>query len=57
MNHDATHCLDWDKKICPKECYRARLTEELEEHSSLWMYPMSYAHFKGTEHCKLEAKK
>ena len=45
MNHDATHCADWNKQKCPKSCYRARLTEELEERSDLWYLPISYAHF------------
>lgn len=30
MNHDATHCRDWDEN-CPKTCYRAELTEGLPE--------------------------
>ena len=55
MNHDATHCADWDKKRCPKSCYRAKLTEELEERSDLWYLPISYSHFKGDKRvCPLE---
>lgn len=50
MNHDATHCADWDKKRCPKSCYRAKLTQELEKRSDLWYLPVSWSHFKG---CKL----
>lgn len=53
MNHDATHCADWDEKICPSDCYRAELTEELEHRSDMWYLPMSYSHFKGTVECKL----
>lgn len=49
MNHDATHCLDYNPKKCPKDCYRAQLTEELKE----IYYPLltSWSHLKGTE-CK-----
>lgn len=51
MNHDASHCLDYVKDKCPKDCYRARLTEDLKKiHYSL---PTSWVHFKGTQYCKL----
>jgi hypothetical protein len=30
MNHDACHCYDYKKGVCPKKCYRAKLTEELK---------------------------
>lgn len=51
MNHDATHCADWNKRKCPKSCYRGQLTEELEERSDLWYMPISYANLKGTGEC------
>ena len=49
MNHDATHCFDYDPKICPKSCYRAELTEDLK-HISYGM-PTSWSHFKNTVYC------
>ena len=52
MNHDATHCFDYTAD-CPKKCYRAQLTAELQER---WVEfistPISYAHLYGTEECK-----
>ena len=49
MNHDATHCSDYRKGICPETCYRAQLTEELKHiHYEL---PTSWSHFKGTKMC------
>ena len=49
MNHDATHCFNYDKKKCPKKCYRAQLTEDL--HRVHYSLPTSFAHFKYTSHC------
>lgn len=54
MNHDATHCADWNERTCPKSCYRGQLTEELEERSDLWYLPISYANLKGTDECPRE---
>ena len=55
MNHDATHCADYNRKLCPKKCYRAELTEELKHIH--YLLPISYAHFKGTEECpKMKAR-
>ena len=52
MNHDAAHCLDYDKKKCPKSCYRAQLTHELIVRYDLAGLPMSWMHFEETEHCE-----
>ena len=52
MNHDATHCADYNKKLCPKKCYRAELTEELKH--IRYFLPISYSHFKGTEECPIK---
>ena len=30
MNHDYAHCEDYDVN-CPKECFRAKLTEDLRQ--------------------------
>ena len=51
MNHDATHCFDYNKS-CPKSCYRAQLTEELKRIA--YPLPTSWAHFKGTKECPKE---
>lgn len=56
MNHDATHCADYDKRKCPKECYRAKLTAEVDEAKAFAGHWLSYAHFKGTQYCKREDK-
>ena len=50
MNHDNAHCLDF-KKNCPKKCFRAQLTREVEEIEELQFIPLTWAHFKGTEEC------
>lgn len=49
MNHDATHCFDYCKDKCPKDCYRAQLTEELKHIKYPW--PLSYALLKYTDMC------
>ena len=49
MNHDATHCADYDPKKCPKTCYRAQLTKELKE--IVYLLPTSWSNFKGTKIC------
>lgn len=51
MNHDATHCLDYNDS-CPKICYRAELTEELK--GMYYPLPTSWAHFAATDECKIE---
>ena len=55
MNHDATHCADYDKQ-CPKDCYRARLTAEVQKSVDFYGHLLSYAHFRGTQYCKLRDK-
>ena len=49
MNHDATHCSDYDEKSCPESCYRARLTQELRE--IVYPLPVSWESFAGTIIC------
>ena len=57
MNHDASHCLNYDKKVCPKSCYRAQLTQELEDRrKDLIGIPMTWSAFRGTEECELTKK-
>lgn len=50
MNHDATHCLACDSR-CPKECYRAQLTRELNNITPMYPFPVSWSNFEGTEEC------
>lgn len=52
MNTDYTFCFDYKEGVCPKDCFRAEITNELY-HSNVH-YPVSWANFKGTEECKLE---
>ncbi len=51
MNHDYAHCLDL-KKSCPKSCFRAQLTRDVEERDDLKEVPLTWTHFKGTDECK-----
>ena len=51
MIHDATHCLDYKKGVCPSSCYRGQLTEDLESRSDLKGIPMSWASFIYSEEC------
>ena len=51
MNHDYAHCLDM-KKDCPKSCFRAQLTREVERRDDLQGIPLTWTHFKGTDECK-----
>ena len=55
MNHDYAHCLDL-KKSCPKSCFRAQLTREVEERDDLKEVPMTWARFKGTDECPKKKK-
>lgn len=54
MNHDAAYCLDYSTD-CPKNCYRAQLTEELRRID--YELPTSWCHFKGTRYCPKWPKK
>lgn len=51
MNHDATHCQDYVKGVCPKTCYRAEITEDLQQRSDLYYLPISWASFIYSEEC------
>ena len=51
MNHDYTHCWDFDAEVCPKECFRAQLVRDLMcFHPNI---PVSWGRFKNTKECKL----
>ena len=49
MNHDATHCLDYKARKCPKACYRAALTADLNR--IIYLLPTSWAHLLGSAEC------
>lgn len=52
MNHDYAHCLDWCRG-CPKDCFRAQLTMDLEERKKEFIgVPLVFASFYGTEECR-----
>lgn len=53
MNHDATHCLDYEAGKCPKKCWRAELTEDLRHRQDLSWLPTSWAHFGWTAECPM----
>ena len=51
MNHDYSHCLDYNKD-CPRECFRGQLVRDLNSHPML--KNISFVSFKGTDECKLK---
>lgn len=55
MNHDYAHCLDYKKGKCPKKCFRAKLTEDLNNHISEG-FMVTWANFKGTQYCEVGRK-
>jgi len=50
FKHDYTHCIDYKKDECPKECFRAEVTQELLDDKD-FDFPVSWAHFRGTQEC------
>ena len=50
MNHDYTHCIDYDADICPVECFRAELARDLI-HTAYVKELLPFASLKGTEKC------
>lgn len=53
MNHDVSHCSDYDPEVCPKKCYRAQVTQDLRDNIKHFKdIPLSFAHFKGTQYCE-----
>ena len=53
MNHDYSHCLDYLPN-CPKECFRAQLTEDLRSRKDLIGVPLTWTHFYKTDECVME---
>lgn len=56
MNHDATHCLDYNPKKCPKRCYRAELSEDLKRRTDLFYLPISWSSFRLQPECPMFVK-
>lgn len=57
MNHDYTHCADYDANICPATCFRAEVTAELEANKeNIIGVPISWAHFRRSKECELDKK-
>ncbi len=55
MNHDVTHCLDYDPKKCPKDCYRAEVTRDAKRrYLELPDLLMSWEDLEGTRECPKE---
>ena len=53
MNHDYTHCADYNPAICPVSCFRAQVTAVLEANrENIVGVPISWAHFIDTPECK-----
>ena len=51
MNHDVSHCWNYDETTCQTDCYRAIVTKDLRD--SKYPYPVSFSEFKGTDECPL----
>lgn len=57
IRHDACHCFDYDEAGCPKECYRAQITEEYNELARKGMgFPTTFSCLRGTELCPLSSQ-
>jgi len=52
MNHDYTHCSDYHKGKCPKECFRGELVRDLNRMPYMRLN-VSFASLEGTEECLL----
>lgn len=50
---DFCHCSDYDPSICPEQCFRARITQELKEVKPPYPYPVSMANFRNSGYCPL----
>ena len=54
-NHsDYCHCSDYEKDICPEQCFRARLTKELKESDPPYPFPVSFGNFRESGYCPLK---
>lgn len=55
MNHDVSHCSDYNPDTCPKSCFRAQVTADLFARSDLVGLPFSFMSFhkNGDPECPL----
>lgn len=54
MNHDYSHCADYNKN-CPRSCFRGALVKDLNNHPML--KNISFMSFKDTDECPIKEKK
>jgi hypothetical protein len=52
MNHDYSHCSDYKRDICPSECFRGKLVQDLI--NKPWLQYVSFASFKNSSECPLK---
>ena len=58
MNHYYTHCGDYNPDICPRDCFRAKLTKEYNERCADFEgIPVTWANLRKTDVCPLNAPK
>lgn len=59
MNHDVSHCLDYEKHKCPKKCFRAQVTQEYFKLKAAGKidFHTSWVHFEETQYCALKDDK
>ena len=55
MNHDYAHCLDYNEQICPKTCFRARLTKDYLDSKA--EFPVTWSKLWNTPSCELTKPK
>ena len=55
MNHDVSHCSDYNPDTCPKSCFRAQVTADLYAREDLAGLPFSFMafHTSGDPECPL----
>ena len=57
MNHDYAHCLDYDSSVCPSDCFRAQLVEDLRKRKDKVGIPVSWINFRNLSECALNTPK
>ena len=55
MNHDVSHCSDYNPDTCPKSCFRSQVTADLFARDDLAGLPFSFMSFhkNGDPKCPL----
>lgn len=54
IDHDYSHCMDYNKETCPPNCFRAVITQALYDDERYGSLPVTFTNFKGTDECPLE---